>query len=61
MSNTRSSLGRFIVKHFDGKGSFTLWERRVKDILVQRGLEKASKEKDRNPEKMIDAEWYHLV
>lgn len=39
MNSTR--INGFAIELFDGKGSFTLWQRRVKDILVQQGLAKA--------------------
>ena len=51
---------QFRVERFDGKGSFTLWQRRVKDILVQQGLARALKGKDAKPEKMEDYEWEDL-
>lgn len=45
----------FKVELFDGTGNFTLWESRVKDILVQQGLAKPLKGKqDGKPEKMTD-------
>lgn len=48
------------VQRFDGTGSFTLWQRRVKDILVQRGLARALKGKDGKPEKMKDEDWVDI-
>ena len=51
---------QFRVERFDGKGSFTLWQRRVKDILVQQCLARALKGKDAKPEKMEDYEWEDL-
>ena len=42
----------------DGKVNFTLWQRRMKDILVQQGLAQV-KEKD-DLEKMMDDKWEEL-
>ena len=41
---------------FDGTGNFGLWQRRVKDLLVQQGLVKALYGKTKKQEKMIDDE-----
>uniref|UniRef100_A0A2N9IGQ9 CCHC-type domain-containing protein n=1 Tax=Fagus sylvatica TaxID=28930 RepID=A0A2N9IGQ9_FAGSY len=45
---------------FDGTGNFGLWQRRVKDLLVQQGLVKALYGKTKKPEKMTDDEWEEL-
>ncbi|PRQ51350.1 putative RNA-directed DNA polymerase [Rosa chinensis] len=55
-----SSVSHFKVEQFDGKGNFTLWQRRVKDILVQQGLAKPLKGKDAKPVKMSDEDWEEL-
>ncbi|KAK9937625.1 hypothetical protein M0R45_014403 [Rubus argutus] len=55
-----SSSTTFRVEQFDGKNNFTLWQRRVKDILVQQGLAKPLKGKDAMPEKMKEEEWDEL-
>ena len=49
-----------IRDRFDRKGSFTLWQRRVKDILIQQGLARALKGNDSKPEKMTKEEWEDL-
>ncbi|GFY95706.1 filament-like protein [Actinidia rufa] len=41
---------QFSLERFNGNSSFTLWQRRVKDILVQQGLAKALKGNDAKPE-----------
>ena len=43
-----------------GTGNFGLWQRRVKDLLVQQGLVKALYGKARKPETMTDDEWEEL-
>ncbi|KAI8536028.1 hypothetical protein RHMOL_Rhmol10G0223500 [Rhododendron molle] len=40
---------QFSLKQFNGSSSFTLWQRRVKDILVQQGLARVLKGKDAKP------------
>ena len=38
---------KFEIIKFDGTGNFGLWQRRVKDLLVQQGMVKALLEKTR--------------
>ena len=45
---------------FDGTGNFGLWQRRVKDLLVQQGLVKALYGKIKKPKKMTNDEWEEL-
>jgi hypothetical protein len=45
---------------FGGTGNFGLWQRRVKDLLVQLGLVKALYGKTKKSEKMTDDEWEEL-
>lgn len=52
-----ASIKGFTVTPYDGKGSFTLWQRRVKDILTQQKLAKALKGKEGKPTKMSDEDW----
>ena len=46
---------KFDLVKFDGFGNFSLWQRRVKDLLVQQGMVKALYEKQ--PEGMDDMDW----
>ncbi|GFS40804.1 wall associated kinase-like 7 [Actinidia rufa] len=52
---------QFSLERFNGNSSFTLWQRRVKYILVQQGLAKALKGKDAKPETMKDDDWEELM
>ena len=52
------SSTKFDLVKFDGFGNFGLWQRRVKDLLVQQGMEKALYEKQ--PEGMDDMDWKDL-
>uniref|UniRef100_A0A2N9F9A0 CCHC-type domain-containing protein n=1 Tax=Fagus sylvatica TaxID=28930 RepID=A0A2N9F9A0_FAGSY len=45
---------------FDGTSNFGLWQRKVKDLLVQHGLVKALYGKIKKLEQMIDNEWEEL-
>ena len=51
-----ASIAKVDVVKFDGTGNFGLWQRRVKDLLVQQGLVKALYGKARKPETMTDEE-----
>ena len=51
---------QFPIQPFNGTTSFTLWQRRVKDVLVQQGLAKALNGKNKKPESMNDDEFEEL-
>lgn len=53
----KNSNAQFNIERFDGKGSFTLWQRRMKGILAQQGLSRVLKGKDGKPEDVKDNEW----
>ena len=55
-----ASIAKIDVVKFDGIGNFGLWQRRVKDLLVQQGLVKALYEKAKKPETIMDDEWEEL-
>ena len=55
-----ASIAKVDVVKCDGTGNFGLWQRRVKDLLVQQGLVKALYGKARKPETMTDDEWEEL-
>ena len=52
------SSAKFDVVKFNGSGNFGLWQRRVKDLLVQQGMVKALYGKQ--PEGMDDMDWKDL-
>ena len=56
-----ASIVTVCLVKFDETGNFGLWQRRVKDLLVQQGLVKALYWKTKKPEKMTDDEWEELV
>ena len=49
---------KFDLVPFDGKTNFTIWQRTVKDVLVQQGLYKALL--DKKLEDMKDDNWKEL-
>ncbi len=53
-----SSSAKFEVNKFNGTGNFGLWQRRVKDLLMQQGMAKALVKT--KPEKMEEADWLEL-
>ena len=55
-----ASIAKIDVVKFDGTGNFCLWQRRVKDLLVQQGLVKALYGKAKKPEMIMDDEWEEL-
>lgn len=64
MSRTTSTKASFIagnikfeVEKFNGKTNFTLWQRRVKNILIQQGLKMTLLGKTNKPTTMNDDDW----
>ena len=51
-----ASIAKVDIVKFDETSNFRLWQRRVKDLMVQQGLVKALNGKTKKPEKMIDDE-----
>ncbi|VFQ61495.1 unnamed protein product [Cuscuta campestris] len=58
--SSSGSGSHFAMPKFDGKSSFTLWQRRMKDLLVHLGLSRALKGDEAKPEKMSDNDWQEL-
>ena len=48
------------VEKFCGKGNFSLWQRRMKDLLIQQGVHKALLGKEKKSEIMKDVEWVEM-
>uniref|UniRef100_A0A2N9FI38 Uncharacterized protein n=1 Tax=Fagus sylvatica TaxID=28930 RepID=A0A2N9FI38_FAGSY len=55
-----ASIATVGLVKFNGTGNFGLWQRRVKDLLVQQGLVKALYGKTKKLEKMTDDKWEEL-
>eukprot|EP01018_Ginkgo_biloba_P027656 Gb_41806 [translate_table: standard] len=51
---------KFEVEKFNGKNSFELWKLKVRDLLVQQGLQKALAGKAKKPTSMTDEDWEDL-
>jgi hypothetical protein len=58
MARISISFAKFDVMKFDGSGNFGLWQRHVKDLLVQQGVVKALY--GMKPEGMVDIDWKEL-
>jgi hypothetical protein len=58
MAGIGTSSAKFDVMKFDGSGNFGLWQRCVKDLLVQQGMVNALYEM--KLEGMIDIDWKEL-
>ena len=52
-----ASIAKVDVLKFEGTGNFGLWQRSVKDLLVQQGLVKALYRKAKKLEMMTDNKW----
>ena len=48
------------IEKFYDKGNFSLWRRRMKDLLIQQGVHKALLGKEKKPETMKDVEWVEM-
>jgi hypothetical protein len=48
---------KFEVEKFSGKNNFELWNLKMRDLLVQQGLQKALAGKTKKPMTMKNEEW----
>ena len=51
---------KYEVEKFGGKGNFSLWQRRMKDLLIQQGVHEALLGKAKKPKKMSDENWEEM-
>jgi hypothetical protein len=51
---------KFEVQKFSGKRNFELWKLKMRDLLVQQGLQKALACKSKKPTTMTEWEWEYL-
>jgi hypothetical protein len=58
MEKVQSS--KFEVEKFNGKNKFALWKLKMRDLLVQQGLQKALAGKSKKPTSMTDEDWEDL-
>ena len=56
MNTTKMSSTKYDVEKFCGKGNFSLWQRQMKDLLIQQGVHKALLGEEKKPEVMKDVE-----
>ena len=60
MNTVKISSTKYEVEKFCGKGNFSLWQRQMKDLLIQQGVHKALLGKEKKPETMKDVEWVKM-
>ena len=58
MANMAST--KFGIEKFDKKNNFSLWQRRMKELLIQQGVHKALLGKVKKPEKMENDVWEEM-
>jgi hypothetical protein len=51
---------KFEVEKFNGKNNFSLWQRRMKDLLIQQGVHNALLGKAKKLEKMENDAWEEM-
>ena len=51
------SSTKFEIENFNGKNNFELWKLKMRDLLVQQGLQIALDEKRKRPLTMTEDEW----
>ena len=56
----KMSSTKYDVEKFCGKGKFSLWQRLMKDLLIQQGVHKALLRKKKKPEMIKDVEWVEM-
>ena len=56
----KMSSTKYDVEKFCGKGNFSLWQRLMKDLLIQQGVHKALLRKKKKPEMIKDVEWVEM-
>ena len=54
------SSTKFEIEKFNGKNNFELWKLKMRDLLVQQGLQRALDGKRKKPLIMTDDEWEDL-
>ena len=54
------SSTKYDVEKFCSKRNFSLWQRQMKDLLIQQGVHKALLGKEKKPETMKDVEWVEM-
>ena len=60
MSKKEIPVSKFEIEKFNGKGNFSLWQKKMKALLVQHGLYKTLQWKLEKPEGTSDEDWEEL-
>lgn len=51
---------KYAVTKFNGDSGFSMWQRIMRDLLIQQGLHKALGGKSKNPESMTPEDWEEI-
>ena len=51
---------KYEIEKFSSNNNFTLWQRRMKDLLIQQKIHKALSGKSKMPKTMKEAEWEEM-
>ena len=54
------SSTKYDVEKFCGKGNFSIWQKQMKDLLIQQGVHKALLGMEKKSETMKDVEWVKM-
>ena len=60
MNSAKMSSTEYDIEKFYDKGNFSLWRRRMKDLLIQQGVHKAFRGKEKKPKTMKDEKWVEM-
>ena len=60
LNTVKMSSTKYDVEKFFGKENFSLWQRRMKDLLIQQGVHKALLGNEKKLETMKDVEWVEM-
>ena len=51
---------KYEIEKFSGNNNFTLWKRRMKDLLIQQKVQKVLSSKSKMPKTMKNAQWEEM-
>ena len=60
MNTVKMTSTKYDVEKFCGKGNFSLWQRQIKDLLIQQEVHKALLGKEKKLEMMKGVEWVEM-
>ena len=54
------TCAKYEIEKFSGNNNFTLWKRRMKDLLIQQKVQKVLSSKSKMPKTMKNAQWEEM-